>query len=201
MDEKSDKTKSVWSDISKVWGKIAGVIAAVGVSATFMVKVFNTSPELTYSLFAVLGIILLITSLYVDKQAEYTRQEMIRYEHKAREDFTRAINETRNIVQQNREDAERRIESFRNDVKFLVENAQETRRDTLRIQLLMILEQQPGNIDTILKLAEEYFVKLGGDWYMTSEFNKWAKAHEIMVPTSIYKAIDETHNKKQEENK
>jgi hypothetical protein len=57
----------------------------------------------------------------------------------------------------------------------------------------MILEQQPGNIDTILKLAEEYFVKLGGDWYMTSEFNKWAKAHEIIVPTSIYKAIDDNH--------
>ena len=53
MDDKSDKTKSVWSDISKVWGRIAGVIAAVGVSATFIVKVFNTSPELTYSLFAV----------------------------------------------------------------------------------------------------------------------------------------------------
>ena len=135
----------------------------------------------------------MIISFYVDKQAEYTHQEIVKYEHKAREDFTKALDETKHMVQQNREDTERRIDLFREDVKILLDNTKETRKDTLRIQLLMILEQQPENIDTILKLAETYFVELHGDWYMTSEFNKWAKAHNIVVPQYIYEAIDTNH--------
>lgn len=69
---------------------------------------------------------------------------------------------------------------------------QEIRKDTLRIQLSQYIKDQPDNIDTILKLAETYFVKLHGDWYMTSEFNKWAKSHDIVVPPIISGAILET---------
>jgi len=193
MNNEDEKIKTPWNDIKTIWARVAGVLAAVGVSATFVVKVLNTSPELTYSIFAFLGIVLLLVSFYVDKQAKYTHAEIIKYEHKAREDFTKALQETREIVKQNKEDSDKRIDMFKDDVKFLIENAQETRKDTLRIQLLMILEQQPENIDTILKLAETYFVSLHGDWYMTSEFNKWAKAHDIIVPPHIYQAIDENH--------
>lgn len=63
------------------------------------------------------------------------------------------------------------------------------RKDTLRIQLSQYMKDQPENIDTILKIAEEYFVKLKGDWYMTSEFNKWAKSHDIVVPPIITTAM------------
>ena len=65
------------------------------------------------------------------------------------------------------------------------------RKDTLRIQLSQYIKDQPDNIDTILKLAEEYFVKLCGDWYMTSEFQKWAKVHDIAVPQIITTAMIE----------
>jgi len=191
--ENQDKPKNVWNDIANTWGRIGGVVAAVGILATFVSKIWNLSPELIYSIFGGLGVVLLIISFYVDKQAEYTHQEIVKYEHKAREDFTKALDETKRMVQQNREDTERRIDLFREDVKTLLDNTKETRKDTLRIQLLMILEQQPENIDTILKLAETYFVELHGDWYMTSEFNKWAKAHNIVVPQYIYEAIDTNH--------
>jgi hypothetical protein len=201
MDENTKKPKSVWNDITKVWARIASVVAAVGISATFVVKIFNTSPELTYSIFAGIGVGLLILSFYVDKQTEYTHQEIIYYEQKARQDFTEVMKMAREQTLELKADSDRRIASFREAVDEIIDTTKETRRDTLRIQLLMILTQQPENVDTILKLAEEYFVKLGGDWYMTSEFNKWAKKHDIIIPTSIYQAIDETHNKKQEENK
>lgn len=95
-----------------------------------------------------------------------------------------------------RQDTERRIQHFTDAVDTLINTTNETRKDTLRIQLLMILEHQPDNIDTILKLAESYFVELHGDWYMTSEFNKWAKAHDIEVPNHIYKAIDDNHKER-----
>lgn len=65
------------------------------------------------------------------------------------------------------------------------------RRDTLRIQLSNYIKDQPENIDTIIKIAEEYFVHLKGDWYATSEFRKWAKAHDIEVPQLITTAIVE----------
>ena len=28
---------------------------------------------------------------------------------------------------------------------------------------------------------------------MTSEFSKWAKAHDVIIPSNIYKAIDDNH--------
>lgn len=191
--ENKNKPKNVWNDIANTWGRVGGVIAAVGILATFVSKTCNLSPELIYSIFGGLGTVLLIISFYVDRQAEYTHQEIVNYEQKAREDFTKALDETKLAVQQNREDTERRISNFKEDVKVLLENTKETRKDTLRIQLLMILEQQPENIDTILKLAETYFVELHGDWYMTSLFSQWAKDHDIIIPNHIYNAIDDTH--------
>ena len=116
--------------------------------------------------------ILLIISFYVDKQTEYTHQEIVAYEQKARKDFTEIIERQKTMSDEYRSDTERRFQHFTDSVAQLVETAQETRRDTLRIQLLMIMQSQPDNIDTILKLAEAYFVTLEGDWYMTSEFNK-----------------------------
>ena len=74
----------------------------------------------------------------------------------------------------------------------MVENKKalaDIRRDTLRIQLSNYMKDQPENIDTILKIAEEYFVCLKGDWYATSEFRKWAKAHDIEVPQIITTAM------------
>lgn len=191
-----DSQKSVWTDIAKVWGRIAGVLSAVGIIATFIVKVFNTSPELTYSVFAGLGIVLLLISFYVDKQASYTYSEIKSVEKVCREDFSKAMQEQKNMQDEYKKDSDERIESFRESVKDLIITTKETRRDTLRIQLLMILTHQPENVDTILKLAEDYFVNLHGDWYMTSEFNKWAKAHNITIPTYISTAIQETHDSK-----
>lgn len=194
MDNKdSEVTKSVWDDIKRVWGRIASVVAAVGIIATFIVKVFNTSPELTYSVFAGLGIVLLIISFYVDRQAFYNHQEILKYEHKAREDFIKLIREAEQKTYDLKKDSNTKIDNLTTNVNKILNISEETRRDTLRIQLLMILEQHPDNVDTILKLAETYFVELHGDWYMSSEFNKWAKAHNIIVPSHIFQAIDNNH--------
>lgn len=65
----------------------------------------------------------------------------------------------------------------------------EIRLDTTRLQLLILMEHQPDNIDTILSVAEYYFVKLKGDLYMTVLFNKWAKEHKVDIPTNIYDSI------------
>ena len=193
-----ENNKSVWDDIKKVWGRIAAVIVAVGTIATVVTQVFHTPPEFTYTVFICIGLVLLIVSFYVDKQTQYTNERINLVEHRAREDFTKAMQEQKKMQEEYKQDSDNRIESFKDDVKELIETTKETRRDTLRIQLLMILTHQPENVDTILKLAETYFVNLHGDWYMTSEFNKWAKAHDVIVPNNIYKAMDDTHKNNEE---
>lgn len=61
----------------------------------------------------------------------------------------------------------------------------EIRLDTTRTQLIMLMEHQPHNHDTIVKVAERYFCELMGDWYLTSLFRDWAKRENISIPENI----------------
>lgn len=49
--------------------------------------------------------------------------------------------------------------------------------DTTRTQLLTLINTSPDNEAEIMKVAQYYFGTLGGDWYMTSLFTKWAEEH------------------------
>ena len=193
MDKK--ETKSVWSDVKSIWGRIAGVIAAVGVLATFITKVFNTSPELTYGVFATIGIVMIILSFYVDRQAQYNHEEIVAYEAQARKDFIEVMQKARQQTLDMKEDSNKKIEALTENIDKVLKVSKETRKDTVRIQLLMMIEHQPENVDTILNIAELYFIDLKGDWYMTNVFTKWAKEHDVMVPTHVYEAMSNNHEK------
>lgn len=52
-------------------------------------------------------------------------------------------------------------------------------RDGLRTQLLLLLLMMPEEKKEILTIGEHYFVKLKGDWYMTSMFDKWCKKYGL----------------------
>ena len=52
-------------------------------------------------------------------------------------------------------------------------------RDGLRTQLLLLLLMMPEEKKEILTIGEHYFVKLNGDWYMTSLFEKWCKKYGL----------------------
>ena len=55
-------------------------------------------------------------------------------------------------------------------------------RDGLRLQLLFLIILMPKEKAEILKIAEYYFVKLKGNWYATSIFNKWLEDNKIAKP-------------------
>lgn len=59
-------------------------------------------------------------------------------------------------------------------------------RDGLRTQLLLLILLKPGEQQEILTIAEHYFRKppngLGGDWYMTTLFNKWLIDTGVAAP-------------------
>jgi len=188
MEEK--KLKTPWDDVSLIWKKIAGVIAAVGVLATFTVKVFNTPVELTYITFALLGLVLLIISWYVDLSAKYIHKNVIEYEDKAIKELTDLMYYGKDETYKLKEDSDKKINTINENIDKLLEISEETRKDTLRIQLMMLIKNDENNVDTILKVAEKYFVVLHGDWFMTSEFNKWAKKHDVVIPANIYSSLD-----------
>ena len=182
-------TKTPWSDVSSIWKKVAAVIAAVGVLATLTVNIFDTPADITYTIFAFLGLILLLISWYVDKQALYSHEELMTHEKQAREKIISSLGDIREKIHTVEEESKNRSEAFNQRFDKILSVVEDTRKDTLRIQLLMLMREENNNIDTILRVAETYFVKLQGDWYMTSEFYRWAKAHDVVIPDSIWESI------------
>lgn len=57
----------------------------------------------------------------------------------------------------------------------------EVRKDTVRLQLLSLIHNDPENTESILKVAHEYFVQLNGDWYVTQIFTEWAEQRGIDI--------------------
>lgn len=77
----------------------------------------------------------------------------------------------------------------------LGEELREIRLDTTRTQLFILMEHQPHNHDTILKVAERYFLRLKGNWVAATEFMAWAKKEEIEVPSQLWKVVSNDKEK------
>lgn len=54
-------------------------------------------------------------------------------------------------------------------------------QDSTRSQLLTLMSNYSDNESEIMKIAYHYFRELGGDWYMTDLFIKWASDHGIDI--------------------
>lgn len=160
---------TVLDNVKEMKGWIMGAIAFDAAVTTLLVTIFEvdlvkTTIATTATTLVALAIIWLIYRS--EKRMSSQLKEHIKDSNDLRTELRNCMEENRGIMR-------------------------DIRKDTLRIQLSQYLKDQPENIDTILKIAEEYFVKLKGDWYMTSEFNKWAKNHDIVVPPIITTAMME----------
>lgn len=63
----------------------------------------------------------------------------------------------------------------------IIEKVDKAELDATRSQLLTLMSDYPDNESEILKVAKYYFKDLGGDWYMTDLFTKWADSRGIDV--------------------
>lgn len=176
--------KSAWDDISKCWKRIAAVIGACSAGAAFLINGFGFPTDKTILYVSVLGIMMLIISFYVDKQTKYIREEIREKRKESADTLAGHIEESNKVIAQ-----------FTDTLKDIKETTDDTRKDTLRIQLLMVIKDDPKNKDTILKLAETYFVKLKGDWYMTSVFMQWAKDNDVLIPDAVLVSLKNTDHK------
>ena len=59
---------------------------------------------------------------------------------------------------------------------------EEERCDLLRIQLMTLIHIHPENVVEIMEIAEEYFLKHHGNWYMSSIFRKYMEDSNLDVP-------------------
>lgn len=58
---------------------------------------------------------------------------------------------------------------------------------TTRLQLIFLIDSQPGNKDTILQTAQRYFIELNGNGEAWAVFNEWAVQNKL--DTGWYKAL------------
>ena len=152
-----DFVMSVLDNVKGIKAWAMGAIAFDAAVTALLVNIFNVDAIKTTIATTATTIValVLIYLIYKSEQAS----------HKELQEHIKESNELR--------------EELRECMVINKQQLSEIRKDTLRIQLSQYMKDQPSNIDTILKLAETYFVELQGDWYMTSEFSKWAEKNNI----------------------
>lgn len=75
-----------------------------------------------------------------------------------------------------------RLKGIEESLEKISKRLDENEMDGIRTQMLLMMSDYPDNVTEIMKLAERYFGELGGDWYMTSIFNKWLGHNKIAKP-------------------
>ena len=148
---------SALDDVKQMKAYILGVIGFATATTGILVGTFNLDPVKTTIATTATAIVALFLGWLVqkaEKRVHNELQEHIKESNELREELKECMVTNR-------------------------ERLDDIRKDTLRIQLSQYLNGQPENVDAILLMAEEYFCKLGGDWYMTNEFINWAEAHHV----------------------
>lgn len=65
---------------------------------------------------------------------------------------------------------------------YIKKEFQKSEKDALRTQIMVMIYFQPQEKESILTAGERYFKELHGDWYLTTEFNRWLTKNDIAEP-------------------
>ena len=86
------------------------------------------------------------------------------------------------LIRRNDEKKEKNDEVLA-EIKSIKKQMQKMERDSVRTQLLMLMNTYTyGEASEILTVAEYYFEGLKGDWYATSLFQKFCEKEQIPLP-------------------
>lgn len=81
------------------------------------------------------------------------------------------------------------VSEIKSQVGSMSKTLDRTKLDTMRLQLMVLIQNQPDEHSTILEVANAYFVYYGGDWVMSDLFLEWAEKEGVRVPIEIYNRI------------
>lgn len=112
--------------------------------------------------------------------------------------INRSEQRQRVLLKSHVEEANMLTSELKEDLTYLKDMALENQRSTLRIEMGDEIHRNPANHDTIIKMAERYFVTLKGDWVMTNLFLDWVDnekkaGREVHVPPALLANIEQKH--------
>ena len=167
-----DEKQTVFDDLKDCKGYILGVITFATAVGTFMVEVMGFRKEPSILGVTCVAVCMLFIGFLINRSEK--RQG-------------RAL-EAQKI------ESKQRAEKIDKCLKELKDLTIENRLDGLRTLLTMYMNTQPENHDTILKIAQKYFVEYQGDWVMTDEFLKWAenenaRGRKVHVPAGLLATV------------
>lgn len=73
------------------------------------------------------------------------------------------------------------LAEVKNELHTVRAELEDNNIQTARLDLNTAIEHTPHEHETILKLAEHYFLVLGGDAWMSGKFRKWAKDEGVDI--------------------
>ena len=73
------------------------------------------------------------------------------------------------------------LDSIKKELKSIKAGQDTINTKVTRMELMNLIKEDSNNIDSILQVAEYYFIELDGNAYAHSMFEKWAKAHGVAI--------------------
>lgn len=112
--------------------------------------------------------------------------------------INRSEQRQRVLLKSHTEEADMLVGELKEDLTYLKDMALESQRSTLRIEMNDEIHRNPANHDTIIRMAERYFLTLKGDWVMTSLFLDWVDnekkaGREVHVPPTLLANVEQKH--------
>ena len=163
-----NENKNSREDLITLRNYTLGVVAFATAVSTLLIQVlhFRTEPTIACTLAFACMMLLIV---YLIGRAENRNQLMLR-DH---------IDESSVVVG----GFEKRLGSI-DDVLVDIQAS------ALRTEMNSVMFRTPENHDTIIRMAEKYFVELGQDWVMTDTFLSWVESEEkagrkVHVPASL----------------
>jgi len=168
---------AVIDDIKTSKGYIMGVVTFASAVGAFLTQIMHFKAEPTIIVVACFAVMIIYLSWLIDKSE---KRQLSRFE-------------------KHREKVQKWMAEYEASSNKLMEYANETQLSTLRMEMSSAIYRTPENHDTILKYAEKYFVKLGGDWVQTDVFLQWAndenkKGRPVHIPMNIMSAVSDLHH-------
>ena len=163
---------SVIEDIKLSKGYALGVVGFATVISTFLIEALHFPAEATLLSAAGIAILVLYFGFLIVRSESRQAQALKEHEDMSKEQV-------------------RDIQNTLNEVK---EITLENQRASLRIEMGNEIRRHPHNHDTILRIAEKYFLPreeggLAGNWYMSTLFLEWAEKENIRIPAALNRII------------
>jgi hypothetical protein len=73
------------------------------------------------------------------------------------------------------------LDSIKKELKSIKAGQDTINTKVTRMELMNLIKEDSNNIDSILQVAEYYFIELDGNAYAHSMFEQWAKAHGVAI--------------------